>query len=105
MRRREEALGMRTKKHPAGLVYPVVFHDGEHFPKDAKNTQSKSLREWNYPYPQFSETPEYLRFDKALQDVAKEIATMLGRAPKFKAGWPVVKPKVKTDTKMKLPRL
>jgi len=34
---RERALGLSTVQNPLGLVYPVVFADGVHFPQEARD--------------------------------------------------------------------
>lgn len=40
IRERERLLGLGTEQQPEGLIYPVVFFDGEHFPQEARNAQS-----------------------------------------------------------------
>ena len=55
MAKREERLGYRTPENPTGLVYPVVFFDGEHFSPEARRIQSRDLRQWSSPYLSFRE--------------------------------------------------
>ena len=104
MMERERLLGLRTEQQPEGLIYPVVFFDGEHFPEEARNTQQADLRDWNYPYPHFRDQPAYLDFDKQMQLLVKELAGMIGRAPAWQ-DWPVITPIANEQVVVKLPRL
>jgi hypothetical protein len=109
MMKRESLLGFRTHENPAGLIYPVVFSDGEHFPTEAKGIQNKDLRKWNISSEVFRETRAYADFEKEVQLVAEEIGKMLQTAPDWQENWPVVTPDdfstADTTTLIKLPRL
>ena len=63
---REQLLGLRTEQRPEGLVFPVVFFDGEHFPEEARQVQYRDLRKWNSPHPGFRETVHYVEFDRQM---------------------------------------
>lgn len=56
MMERERLLGLRTEQRPGGLIFPVIFADGEHFPQEARVVQSKDLRKGTSP-TQYSEIP------------------------------------------------
>lgn len=104
MMERERLLGLRTEQKPGGLIYPVVIYDGEHFPKDARNTQQKDLSDWNFRYPHFRDNPAYLDFDKQMQMLVKELAHMIRRAPAWQ-DWPASTPVANEQVVVKLPRL
>jgi hypothetical protein len=102
---REKVLGLRTPQKPRGLVYPVVFSDGSHFPKEAKETQYIDLSEWNYPHPQFGQALAYLDFVKQMQDIAKELAILIAQAPSWESDWPVVLPPAYPAPAASFPRI
>lgn len=81
MRERERRLGWRTEQKPQGLIYPVVFADGEHFPQEARDVQWKDLRQWNYGAPAFRDTAGFLEFDREVQRVAGELSRIIQYAP------------------------
>lgn len=104
MMERERLLGLRTEQEPDGLIYPVVFYDGEHFPEEARNIQQRNLSNWNIPYPVFRETVEFVGFDRQIQMLVQELARMIGRAPAWQ-DWPVIAPGVSEQVVVKQPRL
>lgn len=109
MMQRESLLGFRTDENPAGLIYPVVFSDGEHFPPETKKIQNKDLRKWNSSSEVFRETRAYVDFEQEIQLIAQKIGQMLQTVPAYQQDWPVVIPDDFLDsaptTLMKLPRL
>ena len=109
MMKRESLLGFRTPSNPGGLIYPVVFSDGEHFPSEAQQIQQKDLRNWNISSLVFRETRDYAEFEKQVQIVAQEISQMLETVPDWREDWPVVTPDnytdVTTPVPIQLPRL
>lgn len=89
-----------------GLVYPVVYSDGDHFPPRARETQYRpDLSEFTYPYSCFIESPAYLRFHDAMMSIAAEIENHLSESPEWQANWPVVEPEQVPPSFMTLPRL
>lgn len=104
MQRRETLCRLKSSRNSAGLVYPVVFADGEFFPRGALSTQHKDMRAWNSPYPVFRETANYINFDQEVQNVCQELARMIQRAPGWKR-WPVVRPQPLARARVRLPRL
>lgn len=90
---REAALA--GDRPPRGLVYPVVFSDGDHFTPRAKQTQHRrDLNAFAYPYPAFRDSAAYLLFHDAMMDIAMEIEAHLRTIPAWCAGWPIVEPVV-----------
>jgi len=93
MLRREERLKLGTRENPIGLVYPVVFADGESFPDEARRRQAKlDMRDYAYPYPQFKTTVKYLEFHDKVGVVARELVAMLNRTPTWDPAWESVRP-------------
>jgi hypothetical protein len=88
---RERLLGLPADRQR--LIYPVVFADGEHFPHDAKETQHRDLKKWNLPHLSFRNSLEFLDFDKEVQAVANELATMILKVPAWNE-WPILLPNV-----------
>ncbi len=101
---RERLLGMKTEQRPEGLIYPVIFADGEHFPQDARDAQSKDMRNWNIPHSVFKDTADYVEFDRQVQLLVRELAKMIQRAPAWQ-NWPVITPVANEQVIVKLPRL
>lgn len=104
IRERERLLGLGTERQPEGLIYPVIFFDGEHFPQEARNTQSRDLRQWNVPHSVFRETADYVHFDRQVQLLVEDLAKMIQRAPAWQ-DWPVITPEAPPQVTVKLPRL
>jgi hypothetical protein len=106
MRAREQLLGIPAPGVTLGLIYPVVFADGDSFPADARVRQSRfDLSRFGFPYPQFSATPAYLDFHDTVQSIAREIAGRLAQTPPWQDGWPVQRPEPFALPKAALPRL
>lgn len=89
---RERVLGLATDRQPQGLVYPVVFADGCHFPEVARNRQARNLKEWARPRPAFRETRDYDLFFAEMRGIAAELSRLLRQAPAWAPGWPVCRP-------------
>ncbi|MGE4061546.1 MAG: TIR domain-containing protein [Sphingomonadales bacterium] len=103
---RQRALGLSTVQNPLGLVYPVVFADGIHFPQEARDIQSRrDLSIWGIPFPQFRKTTAYQEFWTRMREVAAEIAAHLSMVPPWSPGWPVLSPPIPTAPHVPLPRL
>ena len=106
MTAREDALGMASVQRPEGLIYPIVFSDGDLFPPRARNTQyRRDFSNWRYPYEQFKEAAAYLEFHNAVTNVAAELAGHLNRVPEWQDNWPVSMPEVEQPAPPVFPRL
>lgn len=104
MLERHKLLGLGTQQNPGGLIYPVTFADGEHFPDEAKIAKPKDLRKWNIPHPSFKETKDFIELDKEMQSLCEELGKMILQAPPWD-DWPVVTPPATSEVKVSLPRL
>ena len=97
---REQALGMASAGNPQGLIYPIVYSDGEHFPSYAKarqyvtsfNNQSPDFNKLNCPLKQFKDSLAYIEFFGMVRDIAKDISVMLKDIPPWSPDWSAVDP-------------
>lgn len=105
IRQREIGLGLRTPAVPGGLLYPVCFHDGEHFSQDARDIQHKDLRKWNRASPAFPQTADYHDFIGEMQIIALEIAALIASAPAWRSDFPILTPPGDSVPPTDLPRL
>ena len=99
---------LRRSGHNArrGLVYPVVYSDGDHFDPRAKDTQfRRDLSSFTYPYPCFRDSTRYLCFHDTMMSIAEEIERHLSETPDWQPDWPIVAPAPVSCPPMALPRL
>ena len=75
---------------PHGLIAPVCFHDGEHFPPEAQQVQSLDLRPYASALPAFWKSPRSLELEDRIKTLAGSVAKILQRAPPFQRNWPIV---------------
>jgi hypothetical protein len=106
MRERERVLGIPGPRTTRGLVYPVVFADGDSFPQEARQVQARvDLSRFGFPYPQFSQTPTYLEFHAKVKAIAEDLAMRLPLAPPWQGNWPIRRPEPLAPLRASLPRL
>ena len=75
MRAREKLLGIPRQGETRGLVYPVVYNDGDSFPEEARVVKSRfDLSKYGFPYEQFSRTEAYLEFHVKVNSIAADLA-------------------------------
>jgi len=85
-RQRERRLKMQSH----GLIAPMKFHDGEHFPEDAKAVQWTDVAPYTSTVPAFWTSPRAIELEDVLKKFAEQVARMIQDAPAFEADWPVV---------------
>jgi hypothetical protein len=85
-REREKIAGIASH----GLIAPLRFHDGEHFPEDAQSTQWFDVAPYATTLPGFWETARAVDFEDGLKTFAQEVAQIVRGAPKYRPDWPVV---------------
>ena len=106
MLERELVLDRHDQKPRRGLVYPVVYSDGEHFDERAKATlYRRDLSNFTYPYPCFKDSSVYLQFHDIMMSVSQELRDHLAEVPAWQQNWPVVEPKHIPTPPISLPRL
>jgi hypothetical protein len=85
-RERERRLNMQSH----GLIAPLRFHDGEHFPDEARDVQWTDVAPYTSTAPAFWASPRAIDLDDVLKVFAIRVATMIRDAPRFDPDWPVV---------------
>lgn len=89
---RHRVLGLALESDPTALIHPVVFADGDYFPREAKALQYRDFRPWSYPSEVFKNSPLYLDFYSAVQQFAETLALGIEAVPDWRPGWPVIRP-------------
>ena len=88
------------------LVYPIIFADGEHFPKEARDVQAVlDFNGLTYPYPSFKKSERYLDFHDRVRSVASDLANRLSAAPPWDPNWTPVTPPPETRPRPRFLRL
>jgi len=72
-----------------GLTAPMRFQDGEHFPEEARNVQWADFAPCTSTIPQFWASQRALELEDRLKEFGARVARIIGRAPKFRADWPI----------------
>lgn len=99
---REQAISMPAPH----LIYPVVYSDGDTFPPEARDVQSRlDLSQYGYPYEQFSRTEAYLDFHARVRTIAVDLSSRLDAAPDWRQDWPIIRPNSIPTPRPQLPRL
>jgi hypothetical protein len=92
MRERERRLNLRTEAAPQGLIFPVRFHDGEHFPPNVSTIQYFDVSKVNRPEMSFRDSVEFLGLIERVQELSRDVAAAIQRVPPWSESWPVVTP-------------
>jgi hypothetical protein len=98
---RERRLNLQSH----GLVAPLRFHDGEHFPEEAQAVQWTDVEPFAYTLPAFWESRRVVRLEARMKEFAKGVARMIRDAPQFEADWPVIDARGHMPPKIGLSRL
>jgi hypothetical protein len=83
---REKRLNMR----PHGLIAPLRFHDGEHFPEDAKVVHCTDVSAYTSTVPGFWTSGRAMELEDLLKAVARSVAGIIRSVPSFEPDWPVI---------------
>lgn len=75
---------------PRRLIAPLKFHDGEHFPQEAKETEWEDVAKYAITVPAFWGSPRAIEYEEKLKSFANSVADMVRGAPHFRADWPIV---------------
>lgn len=87
------------------LIAPLVYHDGEHFPKEAQDTQSCDVSTYASTLRAFLEGPKMAEFEDVLKSFSKRVAAMVTNAPPFDPNYPIVPARGFEEPKIGLERL
>lgn len=92
-RHRETSLGLFSKEHPQGLVYPVRYADGDYFHSDAQLALCrKDFSSLSYPDEVFRSSAKYLEFDDLVRSMAQELVALIPTVPPWSDNFPIVEP-------------
>ena len=82
---REALLGLT----PHGLIAPIRYHDGDHFPEEARSTQMRDFSRHTSLLPAFWNTDRAVELGDLIREFAREVAQIIERAPEFDPSWPL----------------
>ncbi len=74
------------KPKPTPLIVPVVVHDGERIPLEAKHIQPIDLAKYRIAHIH-RDTNDYHEFSKAMKKLAPDVAALIRSAPPFDPNW------------------
>jgi hypothetical protein len=90
-------------RHPGQTT--LADPPGVHFPPEASRNFSRDFSAWNYPFPHFRDTPAYLQFFDAVEQLANEIAGRLDDVPDWSEQFPIMRPEPTLAESARLERL
>jgi hypothetical protein len=90
---------------PHGLIAPIRFHDGEHFPDAARVVQWTDVSQYTSSVPSFWNSQRAIELEDRLKSLAKSVQQMIQNAPAFRPDWPIVELKAPVAKKIELVRL
>jgi len=76
------------------LIIPIKYHDGEHFPPEAKIRQQFDLTDYACPIEAFWESQKAVDLVYKIKEIAPNIAKAIKKAPPFDPEWKeiIIKP-------------
>lgn len=95
----------RMKLPSHGLIAPMRFHDGEHFPEEARNVQWTDVAPFASTVPAFWTSQRALELEDCLRTFAHSVATIANNAPPFEADWPIIEASAVGPPRIGLARL
>lgn len=87
------------------LIYPINFHDGEHFWEEAQQTAWEDFTDLAYDGPAFEQSSHFLDFQMRVNKVADELKEMIAKVPPWRPGWPVSLPAPAKPPHPSVPRI
>jgi hypothetical protein len=81
MRSRERQHGLRSARQPAGLILPVLFHDGRQFQNWLDYCQCRDLRSYSTLDNDFADTGDAAKLTNEIKSFAENIAKALEVVP------------------------
>ena len=74
-----------------GLIVPAKYHDGEHFPTDARDIQAVDFSDYNSTMAFFWKSEDGYIFERdKLKAFSKDIAKTIRSAPDYREDFPIV---------------
>ena len=87
------------------LIAPVRYHDGEHFPPEARIVQWTDVVEFTSTAPGFFRTERAVELEDKIKLLAKDVARLLKAVPAFDPSWPIASAVALPAPPIGLPRL
>jgi hypothetical protein len=101
-REREKRLNMTSH----GLIAPIRFHDGEHFPPEAREVEWTDFSPYAFTVPAFWTSSKAQELEELLkEELVRSVAKIIKSAPPFDPDWPVVEVPAGGSAKIELARL
>lgn len=100
---RERERRMNLRSH--GLIAPMRFHDGEHFPEEARDVQWTDVAPYTSSVPAFWSSQRAIELEDILKVLARSVARIAQGAPPFEPDWPIVEASGLVIPKIELARL
>jgi TIR domain-containing protein len=98
---RERLLNLQSH----GLIAPIRFHDGEHFPEEAQVVQWTDVAPYTSTVPAFWTSQRAIELEDKLKELAVSVAAVIRRAPEFRVDWPIEEAAALAVPKIELARL
>lgn len=73
-----------------GLIAPLRFHDGEHFPPEARAVQWVDVTDYTSTIRAFWDSQKAIELETILKSFAHSVANVVRQAPPFSKDWPIV---------------
>lgn len=77
-------------KDKINLIFPLRFHDGEHYPENAKERQSIDIRKYNSTLKAFWDSPNALPLEIIIQEFSNNLAKKIRLVPPFREDFPIL---------------
>jgi len=88
-----------------GLIAPIQYHDGDHFPREAQEVQWTDVAPYTSTVPAFWASQRALELEDRLKELAHSVAKIVKSAPPFAPDWPIVEAQAAGSGKIELARL
>ena len=98
MEERQKQINRKEKLSPS-IIFPIKFADGDNFPELAIKTQMEDLTEYNYTTIAFRDSDEFMKFEKKIEVIAKNLCGIIQDFPDWDPDWDICFPE---DTKVKM---
>ena len=100
-----ESFRKRETDFEGELIVPITFHDGEHFPERARDTEQTDCSAYASRFSAFWESQQAVEFEKVLKKIASRLGKVIKAAPAFTPDFPVVEGKIENAPAVGMRRL
>jgi len=96
----------RVRMGSHGLIAPIRFHDGEHFPAEARKIEWTDFAPYAFTVPAFWSSSKAQELEERLKvKLVRSVAKIVSNAPPFEPDWPIVETPAAGSGKIELARL